>query len=100
MLLARVVGNLVSTVKMPSHRGHKLMLVEYIDLEGKPYGSRQIVMDAADAGIGDIVLVNVDGGASQMIINDKRAVVDCTICGFVDHFDVPGKKTATAKEQD
>ncbi len=88
MLLARVVGNLVSTIKMPSHIGHKLMIVEYIDLKGKPYGSRQIVMDAAHAGIGDLVLVNVDGGASQMIIDDKQAVVDCTICGFVDHFDV------------
>ena len=88
MLLARVVGNLVSTIKMPSHIGHKLMIVEYIDLEGKSYGSRQIVMDAAHAGIGDLVLVNVDGGASQMIIDDKQAVVDCTICGFVDHFDV------------
>jgi microcompartment protein CcmK/EutM len=91
MLLARVVGNVISTIKMPSHKGHKLMLVEYIDLDGKPYGSRQIVMDAADAGIGDIVLVNVDGGAAQMIIGDAKAVVDYVICGFVDHFDVPGK---------
>ena len=93
MLLARVVGNLVSTIKMPSHRGQKLMLVEYIDLDGNPYGSRQIVMDAADAGIGDIVLVNVDGGAAQMIVGDPKAVVDFAICGFVDHFDVPKKKT-------
>jgi microcompartment protein CcmK/EutM len=71
---------------MESHHGHKLMLVEYIGLDGKPYGARQIAMDAADAGVGDIVLVNVDGGASQMIVGDNKAVVDNTICGVIDSF--------------
>lgn len=86
MLLARVVGNLVSTVKPTSHSGKKLMIVEYIGLDGKPYGTRDIVMDVADAGVGDTVLVNVDGGASQMILEEKKAVVDHVICGVVDHY--------------
>jgi microcompartment protein CcmK/EutM len=88
VLLARVVGNVVSTIRPESHVGHKLMIVEYIGLDGKPYGARQIAMDMADAGVGDIVLVNVDGGAALMIIGDKKAIVDNTICGFVDHFTV------------
>ncbi len=88
MLLAKVVGNVVSTIKPESHHGRKLMMVEFIGLDNKPYGTRQIVIDAADAGVGDTVLVNVDGGASLMILDDKNALVDMTICGVVDHFDV------------
>lgn len=88
MLLARVVGNVVSTVKTESHHGRKLLYVELISLSGEPYGVRQIAVDAADAGIGDTVLVNIDGGAALMILEDKKAIVDMTVCGVVDHFSV------------
>lgn len=88
MLLARVVGNVVSTVKTASHHGRKLMMVELIGLDKKPYGARQIAIDAAHAGVGDIVLVNIDGGAALMVLDDKKAIADMTICGVVDHFDV------------
>ncbi len=85
MLLAKVVGNVVSTIKPPSHQGKKLMFVELVGLDGKPYGVRQIAMDAADAGVGDTVLVNVDGGAALMILDDKSAIADWVICGVIDH---------------
>lgn len=88
MLLAKVVGNVVSTIKPASHHGRKLLYVEYTGLDGKPCGARQIAFDAADAGVGDTVLVNVDGGAALMIIEDKTAIVDLTVCGVVDHFSV------------
>lgn len=88
MLLAKVVGNVVSTIKPQSHHGKKLMMIELIGLDGKPYGARQIAIDAANAGLGDTVLVNVDGGAALMILEDKTAIADMTICGVVDHFDV------------
>jgi microcompartment protein CcmK/EutM len=88
MLLARVVGNVVSTVKDESHRGKKLLIVEFIGLDKMPYGARQIAFDAADAGVGDTVLVNVDGGAALMILGDKKAVADWTVCGVVDHYSI------------
>lgn len=93
MLLARVVGNVVSTIKPESHHGNKLMIVEFIGLDGKPYGVRQIAMDCADAGIGDRVLVNVDGGASMMIAGTDT-IVDWVICGVIDHFTVEDKAVA------
>ncbi len=88
MFLAKVVGNMVSTVKPASHHGNKLMIVENIGPDGKPYGERNIVMDTADAGIGDTVLVNADGGASLMILEDKQVIVDWVICGVVDHYSI------------
>ena len=84
MFLAKVVGNMVSTVKLKSHRGHKLMIVERIGLDGRPTGARSIAVDAADSGIGDTVLVNDDGSAAQMVFGDGALVCDLTICGVVD----------------
>ena len=46
MRLARVVGNVISTVKDPCYTGYKLMLVEYLDPDTRqPDGARQIVFD-------------------------------------------------------
>ncbi len=88
MKIAKVVGNVVSTIKDEKFFGHKLMIIEPVDLEGKPLGSRQIAFDCADSGLGDIVLVNVDGGAAQMFFNDDALIADWTICGVIDHYHV------------
>ena len=85
MKIAKVVGNVVSTIKDEKFTGHKLMIIEFIDLAGKPLGPRQIAFDCADSGTGDIVLVNVDGGATKMFFNDDSLIADWTICGVVDH---------------
>ena len=70
MRLARVVGNVISTVKDPCYTGYKLMLVEYLDPDTRqPDGARQIVFDCVDAGVGDIVLVNIDGGATPVTVS-------------------------------
>jgi microcompartment protein CcmK/EutM len=91
MLLARVVGNVVSTIKNEAHHGKKLLVVEFIGFDKKPYGVRQIAFDAADAGVGDIVLVNVDGGATMMIFGEKNVATDWVVCGVVDHYTVGGE---------
>lgn len=92
MRLARVVGNVVSTVKDDGYHGYKLMLVEYLDPESRrPEGSRMIAFDCADAGIGDIVLVNTDGGAGNLLQKDDYGIFDLVICGVVDEYSVNGK---------
>ena len=91
MRLARVVGNVVSTVKEQTHHNYKLMVVEFLDEHGNASGARQIAFDGADAGLGDVVLVNVDGGAAKMLLNDKAVIADNTICGVVDFWTYDGK---------
>jgi microcompartment protein CcmK/EutM len=91
--IAKVVGNLISTIKDKSFNSYKLMIVEYLNPDGTPDGKRQIVFDCAHAGIGDIVLVNTDGGAANMFTGDKNLIADLTICGVLDSFTVNGKKT-------
>ena len=91
MKIGRVVGNVVSTVKNKTQYGYKLLLVEYIDTKGNPIGPRKIAFDCAHAGVGDIVLLCEDGGASQMLLEDKKVIADVTICGVLDHFSFDGE---------
>ena len=74
MKIARVTGTVVSTVKYEKYRGYKLLKVRHLTLEGELTGEELIALDAADAGIGDIVLVNNDGGAAQMVTGDKTLI--------------------------
>jgi len=70
------------------------MIVEFLDGNLKPDGPRQIAFDCADAGIGDIVLVNIDGGAANMLLCDEVIIADITICGVLDSLTVEGDTTA------
>ena len=84
MKIARVTGTVVSTIKYEKYVGMKLLRVRHLTLEGQPTGEELIALDAADAGIGDIVLVNNDGGAAQMIMDDTKLIASVTICGVID----------------
>ena len=90
--LARVVGNVVSTAKDEGYVGQKLLIVEYVDIGGRPEGARMIAFDRADAGVGDTVLVNTDGGAANMLLG-KHCIADLTICGVVDSISCKNNRT-------
>ena len=94
MKIARVTGTVGSTVKYEKYRGYKLLKVRHLTLEGELTGEELIALDAADAGIGDIVLVNNDGGAAQMVTGDKTLIASVTICGVVDCYTWQGKHVA------
>jgi microcompartment protein CcmK/EutM len=87
MKLARVIGNLVSTIKTPSHLGQKFMVVEPIDINGKSVGDSFVAVDAAQAGIGDIVLILEEGGSARDILKKPDAAVDAIIVGIVDYLE-------------
>jgi microcompartment protein CcmK/EutM len=91
MKLARVTGTVVSTVKYEKYRGLKLLLVRHLDLNLNEVGEELVALDAANAGFGDIVLVNNDGGAAQMVLDDKTLIASVTVCGVIDSFTVQGK---------
>lgn len=91
MKVARVVGNVVSTIKDEKFKGYKLMIIEFVDLTGKPIESRQIAFDNTNSGPGDIVLVNTDGGAAQLLLDDDQVIADWVICGVLDHLAVAGQ---------
>jgi len=90
MLICRVVGDVVSTIKNQHLKGHKLLLVQPVDLDGTtPKGEVIIALDKADAGAQDLVLVNREGGAARMILGNPKIPVQAVIVGVIDNLDVP-----------
>lgn len=83
MDLARVVGNVVCTVKNDTLRGTKLMLVQPLDLHGKPHGKPLVAIDAVGAGTGETVFYVTGREASFAFLPDI-VPADVSIVGIVD----------------
>jgi ethanolamine utilization protein EutN len=88
MQIADVVGTVVSTQKNRKLEGAKLLLVQPIDLGGAPRGATLLAVDAVGAGIGERVLVVIEGKAAGDAVGRKAAAVDAAIVGIVDSIDV------------
>jgi ethanolamine utilization protein EutN len=84
MLIARVVGNVVSTQKNGKLEGSKLLLVQPLDLAGEPRGTPVLAIDGVDAGPGDRVLLVQEGRAAQLVLGQGTAAVDAAVVGVVD----------------
>lgn len=88
MFLAKVKGNVISTQKDAFLSGHKLMLVQKVDLQGEFMGKKDVIaLDLIDSGIGDTVLVTQEGDAVQQILGHKNAPVNTIIVAIVDNID-------------
>ena len=92
MILARVVGEVVSTQKEPNLNGLKLLLVQSVDLKGDMKGSVLVAADAVGAGIGEVVLY-ASGSSARQTQATKDRPVDSVIMAIVDQIDVRGERT-------
>ncbi|RLB58865.1 MAG: hypothetical protein DRI34_03635 [Deltaproteobacteria bacterium] len=92
MKLARVIGQLVSTVKHPDHQGCKLLLVEPVDARGRASAPSLVAIDAAQAGVGDLVLLLEEGKGARAILDSSSAPCEAMIVGIVDHLQVNGRR--------
>lgn len=88
MKLAKVIGNIQSTVKHPCYTGHKIMIVQPLNENLANDGATFLAVDFAQAGPGDIVLVAVEGNASRQLFMDDGAPVHSVIEGVVDHVEI------------
>ena len=84
MRLARVVGTVVSTQKNTKLEGGKLLLVQPTAPDGRPEGSEVLAVDSVGAGVGERVLVVIEGRAAGEAVQRKAAPVDAAIIGIVD----------------
>ena len=90
MFLARVVGEVVATVKHGDLAGRKVVVVQPVDPEGGPLGRPAIAVDAADAGPGDLVLVGDEGNMAAQVLQRGRGPVRTVVVGVVDQVDLAG----------
>jgi len=85
MYIGRVVGSATSTVKHPSMKGSKLLLVMALQADGRTVeGDPILVVDQLGAGKGDMVMITSDGPGAREMLGDGRSPVRWTVLGICD----------------
>jgi ethanolamine utilization protein EutN len=88
MQLARVIGNVVSSVKDANLNSHTMLLVQPIDPERKPFGRPVVALDSVGAGVGEFVFF-VRGREAAFPFYPGEPPTDACVVGIVDSWDVP-----------
>ena len=87
MQICRVVGTVVATQKNRKLEGAKLLLVQPLTLDDQPRGVALLAIDSVGAGIGERVLVVIEGKAAGDALGRRGAPVDAAIVGIIDRVD-------------
>jgi microcompartment protein CcmK/EutM len=90
MLIARVIGSAVATIKDEKLVGRKLLIVRQTDEAGEPLGKPFVAIDSVDAGTGDLVLTAA-GSSARQTNQTKDTPVDAVIMAIIDSLEVQGK---------
>lgn len=97
MLLAQVMGTVVSTRKDAALMSLKLMLCREVDTAFKPTGNWVVAADAVGAGEGEVVLL-AQGSSARLTEVSREKPVDAVICGIVDAVESGGKDVYLKRE--
>jgi len=84
MYIGKVIGTVVSTIKISHLDGLKLLLVDQLDLRGDETGAYDIAVDVVQAGPGDTVLVIDEGNGARQILRLDPGAIRAVIVGVVD----------------
>lgn len=84
MYIGKVVGTVVSTIKISHLEGRKLLLVNQLDLAGGETNGYDIAVDVVQAGPGDTVMVIDEGNGARQILGLDPGAIRAVIVGIVD----------------
>ena len=93
MFVAKVTGSLISTQKVASMKGFKLLVVEPYRVEPikreslVTTGRTFIAVDTLGAGVGDYVLLT-QGSSARLTPETKNMPIDAVVVGIVDQVHV------------
>lgn len=87
MQLARVIGDIVVTRKDPNLVGLKLLVLQPLTPAREAAGRPLVAVDAAGAGVGEVVFF-VRGREASIPFLPSEPPVDAGIVGIVDHWSV------------
>ncbi|MFH2103710.1 MAG: EutN/CcmL family microcompartment protein [Chloroflexota bacterium] len=90
MLIARVVGTAISTIKDEKIKGNKLLILKQTDHTGKAIGKAYVAVDLVDAGVGELVLSGHGSSARQTFLT-KDCPIDAVVMAVIDHLNVDGQ---------
>ncbi|PCJ17442.1 MAG: hypothetical protein COB02_13545 [Candidatus Cloacimonadota bacterium] len=84
MKLAKVLKKVISTIKHPSLDGQILYLVQPVFPDETNTGEAFITIDSVRSSIGDLVLIDQEGGGTQEVLNLKGSPIQSVIVGIID----------------
>ncbi len=88
MQVARVLGEVVSTMKDPNLTGLKILVLQPLTPTGQPAGKTLVALDSIGAGVGEQVFY-VRGREASFPFLPGEPPTDATVTGIVDAVDVP-----------
>jgi ethanolamine utilization protein EutN/carbon dioxide concentrating mechanism protein CcmL len=95
VILARVVGNAVSTVKHEVYQGCKVMVCQPVATDTHTSSGREfLAVDSVQAGPGDLVLAAREGNAARQVLGRDEDPFHAVILGIVDEVDADGASGA------
>jgi microcompartment protein CcmK/EutM len=75
----------VATIKNELFENRKLLVVDRLDLEGKPTPKYDIAVDMVQAGVGDLVLVLDEGNSARQIVDrEPLGAIRAVVVGILD----------------
>jgi microcompartment protein CcmK/EutM len=89
MMIARVIGTVVSTRKEPTMDGLRLLVCQPLNAEGEKAGAPVVAADAVGAGVGETILYATGSSARQTVATQNRPV-DAVVMAIVDNWEVGG----------
>ncbi len=90
MLLAQVLGTVVSTRKDRGLLGLKLLLVRELDPQLQATGNFVVAADAVGAGSDEVVLI-AQGSSARLTEASRDKAVDAVVVGIVDSVEIDGR---------
>jgi len=91
VILADVIGTVVSPIQIPVLDGRKLLLLKPVSPSSDPTGQARIGIDTIGAGVGDRVLVIQEGNSARLVLDEPQGAVKTVIIGFVDEVEIGGE---------
>ena len=87
MLLGRIIGNVICTMKDPALIGQKLLIVQPLDRKGRDKGRPVIALDAVGAGAGETIYW-CRGREASFPFLPANLPTEATIVGIVDSINI------------
>lgn len=98
MQIAQVRGTVVSTQKLPTMTGIKLLLLQFVDHEGNLLPQYEVAGDRVGAGMGEWVLVSRRALAPHREEDDLRPI-DAMVVGIIDTVSVESGQLYSKKDE-
>ncbi len=83
MQIAKVIGHAIATMKHPSLKGWKLLLVQPLHGQ-KPDGEPLLAVDGVGAGADELVMISSDGASARNLVGSRQSPVRWTVIGIFD----------------